>query len=202
MRARAVGEAAVLIDCADLTEMRAVHAEALRRSPGLNVQEIVPAARSVLLDGVSDVTGLIADVATWSPRTVHDEEGPLVTLPVTYDGPDLEEVAALWGVDVAEVATIHRGIEHVVAFCGFAPGFAYCSGLPEDRAVPRRREPRSRVPAGSVGLAGSLTGLYPRESPGGWQLIGRTTTPLWRPEEDPPALLRPGTRIRFRDADA
>jgi KipI family sensor histidine kinase inhibitor len=96
-----------------------------------------------------------------------------------------------------EVVALHTGTEFVVAFNGFAPGFAYCTGLAEERAVPRLERPRSRVPAGSVGLAGPYTGVYPTASPGGWRLIGRTDLTLWDVERDPPATLPPGTRVRF-----
>jgi len=116
---------------------------------------------------------------------------------VTYDGPDLDDVAVLTKLSVEQIVALHTGRELTVAFCGFAPGFAYLSGLPKDLQVSRRDEPRTRVPAGSVGLAGDRTGVYPRESPGGWQLIGRTDVVLWDLERDPPALLRPGLRVRF-----
>ncbi len=122
-----------------------------------------------------------------------------VVLPVRYDGADLAEVAALWGVAEEEVARVHSGIEFRVAFCGFAPGFGYLTGLPERLHVPRRATPRTAVPAGSVGLAGPYTGVYPRSSPGGWQLIGRTDAVLWDPAREPAALLAPGTRVRFEE---
>ena len=104
------------------------------------------------------------------------------------------------GVDAAEVARIHRETEFMVAFCGFAPGFAYCTGLPADLAVRRRSEPRARVPAGAVALAGEFTSVYPSASPGGWQLIGSTTLEVWRDDPTRPALLAPGHRVRFVDA--
>jgi KipI family sensor histidine kinase inhibitor len=96
-----------------------------------------------------------------------------------------------------EVVTTHTGTELVVAFCGFAPGFPYCTGLPERLAVPRLDAPRTRVPAGAVGLAGPFTGIYPTASPGGWRLIGHTDLVLWDTDRDPPATLVPGTRVRF-----
>ncbi len=123
-----------------------------------------------------------------------------VELRVSYDGPDLESVARHTGLDVEQVVRLHRDCEFVVAFCGFAPGFAYLSGLPEELHVPRLDEPRSKVPTGSVGLAGAFTGVYPRSSPGGWQLIARTEERLWDVGREPPALLVPGTRVRFVDA--
>jgi KipI family sensor histidine kinase inhibitor len=120
-----------------------------------------------------------------------------VEVPTTYDGPDLEEVARVWGMSTAEVVATHTGLEHEVAFCGFSPGFAYCAGLPEHLAVPRRHDPRPRVPAGSVAVADRWTGVYPTASPGGWQLLGRTDLVLWDADREPPATLAPGTRVRF-----
>ena len=118
-------------------------------------------------------------------------------MPTTYDGDDLDDVARLWEMTRDEVVATHTGTELVVAFCGFAPGFPYCTGLPEHLSVPRLDSPRAQVPAGSVGLAGPFTGVYPSASPGGWRLIGRTDLSLWEPDRDPPATLAPGTRVRF-----
>ncbi len=117
-----------------------------------------------------------------------------------YDGADLDEVARLWDMTRGEAVATHTGTDFVVAFCGFAPGFAYCTGLPEPLHVPRRDSPRTRVPAGSVGLAGEFTGVYPNASPGGWQLLGVTDLTLFDVTAEPPALLSPGTRIRFSEA--
>jgi KipI family sensor histidine kinase inhibitor len=120
-----------------------------------------------------------------------------VEIPVTYDGEDLGEVAALTGLSEAEVVARHQGASYRVAFCGFSPGFAYLTGLPRELHVPRRETPRTVVPAGSVAVAGDYASVYPRASPGGWRLLGRTDVPLWDLDRDPPALLRPGTRVRF-----
>jgi KipI family sensor histidine kinase inhibitor len=108
-------------------------------------------------------------------------------------------VAEQWGVRPEEVADIHSGIEYEAAFCGFSPGFAYLEGLPEQYQVPRRESPRTTVPAGSVAIAGPYTGVYPRTSPGGWQLIATMTNPgrLWNEHREPAALLVPGTKVRF-----
>lgn len=114
-----------------------------------------------------------------------------------YDGPDLDEVAGLWGTDRGGVVRVHTGTEFRVAFCGFSPGFGYLTGLPARLAVPRRDSPRPRVPAGAVGLAGEYSGVYPSPSPGGWQLIGHTELRLFDPDAEPPALLAPGTVVRF-----
>jgi KipI family sensor histidine kinase inhibitor len=154
--------------------------------------EVVPAARTVLVvgDPLPDLAGLLVAPA-------EEEPGPLVELPVRYDGPDLAEVAALTGLTAGEVVRRHAAAEYTVAFCGFAPGFGYLTGLPARLHVPRRATPRTAVPAGAVGLAGEFTGVYPRRSPGGWQLLGRTDAVLWDADRDPPALLAPGTRVRF-----
>ena len=200
MRARRVGQHALLVECADLDAVAATYATLREHRDELGAVDVVPAARTVLLDGVRDVdaaTALLGRLAPAEDARVSAGDD-IVEIPVTYDGPDLAEVAEQWGVPESEVARIHTGTEFVVAFCGFAPGFAYCTGLPAERAVSRRAEPRSRVPAGSVALAGGFTSVYPVASPGGWQLIGSTTTEVWRADGDPPALLVPGTRVRFR----
>lgn len=126
-----------------------------------------------------------------------DEEPRVVEIPVRYDGPDLEEVARLTGLDVDEVMRRHSAADYTVCFLGFSPGFPYLSGLPEELHVPRLAAPRTRVPAGSVGIGGPQTGVYPVASPGGWRLIGSTRLELFRPREDPPVLLRMGDRVRF-----
>jgi KipI family sensor histidine kinase inhibitor len=113
----------------------------------------------------------------------------------------VSRVAALWNVSEASAVERHRQTEFRVAFCGFAPGFAYMTGLPLELAVPRLDTPRTRVPPGSVALADTYCGIYPRPSPGGWLLIGRTDAVLFDPDRDPPALLTPGTRVRFVAVD-
>jgi KipI family sensor histidine kinase inhibitor len=123
-----------------------------------------------------------------------------VELPVRYDGEDLDEVADLLGLTRADVIALHTSSDWRVAFCGFAPGFAYLVTDHDRLRVPRRASPRPSVPAGSVGLAGEFSGVYPRSSPGGWQLIGSTDAVLWDPSASRPALLAPGTRVRFVEA--
>jgi KipI family sensor histidine kinase inhibitor len=117
-----------------------------------------------------------------------------------YDGPDLAAVAALTGLSEREVVAAHTGMPWRVAFGGFAPGFAYLVGGDPRLQVPRRDEARTTVPAGSVGLAGEFSGVYPRASPGGWQLIGRTDLALWDLDRDPPALLSAGATVVFEEA--
>ena len=143
---------------------------------------------------------MTAVLAAWRPRRRRRPRRPLVEVPTVYDGADLAEVAELWGVSAEAAVRIHTGPEYRVAFCGFAPGFAYLTGLPARYEVPRRATPRTSVPAGSVALAGPYTGVYPRSSPGGWQLLGRTDLPLWDAARDPAALLAPGVRVRFTAA--
>ncbi|MFD7539624.1 5-oxoprolinase subunit PxpB [Streptomyces sp. NPDC001251] len=195
-----VGEHALLVELPDGDAAGALHAELLRRRAAGTlpaVTEIVPAARTVLLDGVADPPSLAARLTTWEIPPLTEAAQETVEIPVRYDGPDLAAVAALWGVPEDAVAGIHSAAEFRVAFCGFAPGFAYLTGLGDRYATPRRDTPRTAVPAGSVGLAGPYTGVYPRSSPGGWQLIGSTDAALWDPHREPAALLTPGTRVRF-----
>ncbi|MFY1705277.1 5-oxoprolinase subunit B family protein [Micromonospora sp. WMMA1923] len=134
------------------------------------------------------------------PTSAGPGAGWLVEVPTEWNGPDLAAVAEHWRTGVPEVIRRLTGTEFRVAFCGFAPGFAYLTGLPAEQAVPRRATPRTRVPAGSVALAGPYAGIYPTESPGGWQLVGRTDLPLFDVHADPPARLTPGTRVRLVSA--
>jgi KipI family sensor histidine kinase inhibitor len=191
---RPVGRHAVLAEVRDSAAARslAAYARAVRVTAG----EVVPGARTVLFDDVPDPEGLLERLAGWT-TDAPPEPGELVEVPVVYDGADLEDVAARWGTDVDGVVERHGGFGFVSAFCGFAPGFAYLAGLPGEYAVPRLESPRTRVPAGSVGLAGSWCGIYPSESPGGWRLLGHTEVTLWDPGRSEPALLSPGTRVRF-----
>lgn len=199
MRARPFGDQALLLECGGADQVRAAYAEARRRqaSGRLSCTDIVPAAATLLLDGLRDPQSVLDGLGDWPDDLPADLEDRLVELPVDYDGPDLESVGRHCGLDVDRVVELHRNTEFVVAFCGFAPGFAYLSGLPHELRVPRLEEPRAKVPSGSVGLAGPYTGVYPRSSPGGWQLIARTRERLWDVDRDPPALLAPGTRVRF-----
>ena len=126
-------------------------------------------------------------------------ERPTVEIPVEYDGPDLDEVCKLTGLTRDEVVSAHTHTPWRVAFTGFSPGFAYLCGGDSRLQVPRRSEPRTSVPAGSVGLAGEFSAVYPRSTPGGWQLLGHTDAVLWDVDRQPPALLQPGSTVRFVD---
>jgi KipI family sensor histidine kinase inhibitor len=194
------GDRALLVEVADLAGVAAVSA-ALERSPLPGQCELVPAARTVLVrlerpPAETDAALLRRLAATPSPPAAAV---PPVDLPVVFDGPDLAEVAHLTGRSVPALVAALVGVEFTVAFSGFAPGFGYLTGLPEDLHVPRRATPRTRVPAGSVGLAGPFAGAYPRSSPGGWQLVGHTDAVLFDVDRPDPALLRPGARVRFRE---
>ncbi|MFF7206596.1 5-oxoprolinase subunit PxpB [Streptomyces sp. NPDC008141] len=200
MRVLPVGDRALLVELVDGDEAGALHAELLRRRAAGTlrpVREIVPAARTVLLDGLDDPGHWAEELTEWDVPPLPARVDEAIEVPVRYDGPDLADVAALWQVTEAQVVEIHAATEFRVAFCGFAPGFGYLTGLPQQYAVPRRATPRTAVPAGSLGLAGPYTGIYPRSSPGGWQLIGSTALELWDPAREPAALLSPGTRVRF-----
>jgi KipI family sensor histidine kinase inhibitor len=185
-----VGREAVLVEVGSTDDAVSLAAWARERRLA---RDVVPGAETVLFDGVPDRHELGDSLSHWRPGT--REEGPLVELPVTYDGPDLADVAELWGCEEDQVADRHQGTEFVAAFCGFAPGFAYLSGL--ETVVPRLPTPRTRVPAGSVALADRWCGVYPTSSPGGWRIIGRTDAVLWDASRAQPALLAPGTRVRF-----
>ena len=194
IRLRRVGQRAVLAELADTHQ--ALSLATWARTAPVEADDIVPGAVTVLFDGVGTTDDLRAALDAWSPSATR-EPGTLVEVPVDYDGADLEDVARQWGTDVAGVVQRHTALEFVSAFCGFAPGFAYLAGLPDELAVPRLDSPRPSVPAGSVALAGPWCGVYPTSSPGGWRLIGRTDLPLWRADRPDPALLAPGTRVRF-----
>jgi KipI family sensor histidine kinase inhibitor len=161
--------------------------------------EIVPGHRTVLVDGIPAPTLTRALEGRQLPEEPTTPAGAVVEIPTVYDGADLSDVARLWGTDVATVVKRHASTDFEVGFCGFAPGFAYLVGMHEN--VPRRATPRTRVPAGAVALAGRFCGIYPTASPGGWQLIGRTGLQLFDVADDPPALLPPGTRVRFVPVD-
>ena len=202
-----MGDAAILVETGDIDDVLvlAPALDDLARSgdPELaEVTDIVPAARTVLL--VAGPTADLARIAARVRRLAADidrgasrSEERVVEIPVRYDGPDLDEVASLTMLSVQEVVAAHTSTPWRVGFGGFAPGFAYLVGGDSRLAVPRRSSPRTAVPVGAVGLAGEFSGIYPRASPGGWQLIGSTDVVLWDADREPPALLQPGSTVRF-----
>ncbi len=189
MRLLPYGDTALLLDCVSLEEAQGWHA-ALRKA------DVVLGAQSVLLRGdpakmrelVGRTTPLGADVGPPSPP---------IDIAVRYDGVDLDEVAALTQLSTSDVAELHCARPWTVAFGGFAPGFSYLVGGDPRLMVPRRSSPRTQIPAGSVALADRFSGIYPSDSPGGWQIIGHTDAQLWDLDREPPALLAPGQRVRF-----
>jgi KipI family sensor histidine kinase inhibitor len=199
------GSRGVLLEVDDLPAVLHLH-ERLQRAALPGVVDLVPAARTVLvvLDPAgSSRAGLLAaldalDEATPSGPGASAGHVETVEVPVVYDGEDLAHVGELTGWGADGVVARHTATTWTVAFGGFAPGFTYAvADSGPAWSVPRRAEPRTRVPAGSVALAGAWTGVYPTASPGGWQLLGRTDLPVWDLQRDPPALLRPGVRVRF-----
>ncbi|MCZ4519779.1 5-oxoprolinase subunit PxpB [Rhodococcus ruber] len=200
MRFLPAGDNATLVEFDGLDETMAYY-RALTLDPPAALVDLVPAARTVLVmfDGARQP--ILDWISAVTPSASTDEDRyDTVTIPVIYDGEDLDEVAGLTGLTTAEVVAAHLDQTWTVAFGGFAPGFGYLVGTDTRLHVPRRTSPRTSVPAGSVGLAGEFSGIYPRSSPGGWQLIGHTDAQLWNLDREPPALLRPGTTVRFERA--
>jgi KipI family sensor histidine kinase inhibitor len=200
------GEHAVLVDVGELDEVLALtHAvrEAIAAGTAgfTEVVDIVPAASTVLVVVADEarVPALRQALATLPAADLGEmaASGQVIEIPVRYDGPDLADVSELTGLSMEEIIDAHTGTDWRVAFGGFAPGFAYLSWGDPRLAVPRRREPRTSVPSGAVGLAGEFSAIYPRSSPGGWQLIGRTDVVVFDIDRESPALLQPGMAVRF-----
>ena len=216
MKLEPLGDSAVVatlgtrIDAEALAPVLAL-AKAVREAGARGVVEVVPAYATVTVfydplqfanpdeDAYEYICSLLescAERAVGGERAGRDFE-----IPVCYGGefgPDLPHVAAHCGMDAEEVAAVHCGGDYLVHAIGFTPGFPFLGGLPAGLATPRRETPRTRVPAGSVGIGGSQTGVYPIASPGGWQIIGRTPLALFRPDRSPASMLRAGDRVRFR----
>ena len=195
---------ALLVELADLDQTLALLAS-LQRTPLTGVQELVPAARTLLVQFRPSATGIAQLVRTIAARDLSHKVqrgGTLIEIPVHYDGEDLAEVAQILGITPEELVRRHTGSAYNVAFVGFAPGFAYLSGGHESLDVPRRATPRTRIPAGAVALAGQFSGVYPQASPGGWQIIGTTPLAMWDISRAVPALLQPGFQVRFVDIAA
>ncbi|WP_374454512.1 5-oxoprolinase subunit PxpB [Nocardioides sp.] len=202
MRVLPCADSGLLVELADLDEVLALYAELVDEPPA-GVVDLVPAARTLLLrldPAGADATEIERAVRAARPTRGARPDVGQVEVPVVYDGADLEEVGELTGLGERGVVEAHTGQEWTVAFGGFAPGFGYLVGSDERLHVPRRSTPRTKVPAGAVGLAGEFAGVYPRESPGGWQLLGHTPVKTWDLDRDPPALLLPGVRVRFVEA--
>ena len=200
MKILPAGEHALLVEFDGLNQTMA-HYRALALDPPTAVVDLVPAARTVLVMFDGPRQPILDWIAATEPVDATDaHRSYTVTIEVVYDGEDLAEVAGLTGLSTAKVVAAHTDQTWTVAFGGFAPGFGYLVGTDTRLHVPRRSSPRTSVPAGSVGLAGEFSGIYPRSSPGGWQLIGHTDAQLWNLDRDPPALLRPGTTVRFEQA--
>lgn len=215
-------------DHAVLVEIRAPQARTRHRAvaavagavatatqPPVTVVDVVPADATVLVTFAAPqareaatrawlaavVDGAVSGGDLRVDPSVRAGGDPEIVIPVVYDGPDLDEVARHTGLSVGEVVRAHQRFTWNVAFCGFTPGFGYLVGGDPRLAVPRRSDPRALVPAGSVGLAGHYCGIYPRRSPGGWQIIGRTELSLFEPDRAEPALVRPGRDVRFVEVD-
>jgi len=206
-RLHALGDAALLCELpapATLAQQQKIWALASEASRWRGVHEVLPGMNNLtlLFDPLEiEASELEIQVfAAWPQLTATAIEGRQIEIPVRYggeDGPDLADVAAHTGLTPAEVVQRHAAADYIVYFLGFLPGFAFMGGLPASLATPRRAEPRTAVPARSVGIGGEQTGIYPLVSPGGWQLIGRTSLELFDPKNEPPTLLRPGDRVRF-----
>jgi KipI family sensor histidine kinase inhibitor len=194
MNVRRYGIDAVLVETGDVAPAAARARLAGERGIG----DVVPGARTLLIEydpAQWTVPALVARLS--APEQAARPTARVVEVPTRYDGADLDAVAALCGLPVDEVVDRHQRAVYTVAFCGFSPGFAYLSGLDAALQVPRLSQPRTTVPAGAVAIAGEFAAIYPRTSPGGWRLLGSTDMSLWDLDADPPALLQPGTTVRF-----
>ncbi|HWJ30764.1 MAG TPA: 5-oxoprolinase subunit PxpB [Gaiellaceae bacterium] len=188
---RPAGDRASLIEVPD--NASAVRLARLLRVERPDLVDVVVGHTTVLVTWPDEV----ADLGELRIAFEPEPGGRPIEIPVVYDGPDLDEVAQLTGLSPEEVVARHTGVEHVAAFLGFQPGFAYLTGGDERLRVPRREVPRTHVPGGTVAIAGPYSGIYPRASPGGWRLLGSTTAVLFDPTQEPPALLAPGDRVLF-----
>ncbi len=179
------------------------HAAILRQARLPGVIDLVPGYVSLIVHydpaqtSFAQLRDRIPVLLTLAPPAATQPAGRTITIPVRYDGMDLDEVARASGLSVSDVIELHTTPEYQVALLGFVPGFAYLEPLDPRLVLPRRATPRSRVPSGSVAIAGGQTGIYPAETPGGWLIIGQTSLPLFDPTRRPPALLAVGDRVRF-----
>jgi KipI family sensor histidine kinase inhibitor len=198
---RAFGDRGFLVELADNPQVHLLAAAARDRF-GPQLEDVVPGEETLLLrwagppPAVAELTRELASLDL-HPSAAAAVEAPAVTIPVRYDGADLDAVAEAAGLEVARVIELHSQAEYLVAFMGFAPGFAYMTGADRRLHLPRREEPRSRVPAGAVAIASTYTAVYPTSAPGGWHLLGHTDAVLFDADRDPPALLQAGARVVF-----
>lgn len=200
MNVLSYGERAVLVEPTDPDSVLPLRNWLVQQGhPG--IVSVLPAARTVLVEFDPAVLSLTAlrELLAEADTAPADAQGggETIELPVRYDGADLASVAEQVGISTGELVRLHSDREYTVRFCGFSPGFGYLSGLDERLRLPRLATPRPAVPAGSVAIAGEFTGVYPRSSPGGWRLLGSTEVALFDLTRDPPAVLAPGTRVRF-----
>ena len=210
IRYQPLGDSAVLVTLSknitpETTDRVLAIDQAVRAAQIEGVVDCVPAYTSLLVKydpakiEFENLTKKIQSIKVQS-RDAYKTESRRVEIPVRYggdQGPDLENVAGLTGLTTAEVIHLHSSAEYTVCFIGFLPGFPYLSGMDPRLAAPRLATPRQLVPAGSVGIAGSQTGIYPLDSPGGWQIIGRTPLTIFDPHREPPVLLKAGDRVKF-----
>jgi 5-oxoprolinase (ATP-hydrolysing) subunit B len=198
---RRAGERAVVLDTDDEPAALAASVRSLAAAAGISLVEVVPGAVTVLAVArdAPALTRLIAALPQLADQPSDEApESGLIEIPVRYDGPDLTAVAAATGMETSDVIRRHSAAIYRAAFTGFAPGFAYLTGLDTGLRLPRRSTPRPAVPAGSVAIADTYTAVYPRASPGGWHLIGTTEAVIFDPGREAPALLTPGAQVRFR----
>ncbi len=202
-----LGETAVVLELeppVTLAAQKRVWRLAQRVATLPDVVDVIPGMNNITVT-LTDPQTLALDAIErlqrwWEESEALEPDSRAIDIPVIYggdQGPDLTEVARLSGFSPKQVVEVHASVDYVVWFLGFQPGFPYLGGLPASLAMPRRAEPRLKVPAGSVGIGGQQTGIYPLSTPGGWQLIGRTSLPLFSPNREEPILLRPGDTVRF-----
>lgn len=167
----------------------------------VSISDVVVGARSVVVThphaNAEVLQTLLRSIDVDARSASPPVAGPTINIPVRYSGPDLDDVARQCGLSSQEVVNLHSGGRYVVEFCGFSPGFGYLTGLPDALHLARRATPRPRVPHGAVAIAAQYSAVYPRESPGGWHLIGVTDHELWNITRDEPATLTPGTVVSF-----
>ena len=212
LRIVAAGDAALVAEFDDRIDVEVntyavALAEHVRAQAVRGVRDVVPTFRSVAVyfDPLhTDVDALAATLRSAAPTKEHTRSTSVIEVPVCYEpdyGPDLEDVARRAGLDTDTVVSIHTDHAYRVFMLGFMPGFAYLGTVDARIATPRHATPRLQVPSGSVGIAGQQTGIYPAQTPGGWNIIGRTPFRTWRPAAEQPALLRAGDSVRFRRID-